>query len=83
MAQSVKRQTLAQVTISWFMSSSPTSGSLLSALQTLCPSVSNDPHCLQSLKKQNQKHQNTKISVSQFPSQQPGTTRDMFLANEM
>ena len=31
MAQSVARPTLAQVVISWFMSSSPVSGSLLTA----------------------------------------------------
>ena len=40
-AQSVKRPTWAQVTISWFVSSSPALGSLLSAqspLRILCPS---------------------------------------------
>ena len=36
MAQSVKRLTLAQVMISWFMSSSPVSGSVLTA-QSLEP----------------------------------------------
>ena len=36
MAQSVKRQTLARVTISWSVSSSPASGSVLTA-QSLEP----------------------------------------------
>ena len=35
MAQSVKHLTSAQVTISWFMSSSPASGSLLSVQSLL------------------------------------------------
>ena len=38
MAQSVKRLTLAQVMISWFMSSSPTLGSVLTA-QSLKPAL--------------------------------------------
>ena len=49
MAQSVKRLTLAQVTISWFVSSSPASGSVLiaqsldPALDSVSPSLSAPP----------------------------------------
>ena len=58
MAQLVKCQTSAQVMIFWFMSSSPTSGSLLSVQHllwilctplSLCPS----PTCAHSQKKKN------------------------------
>ena len=49
MAQSVKRPTLAQVTISWFVGSSPASGSVLTARSpepvsdSVSPSLSDPP----------------------------------------
>ena len=49
MAQSVKRPTSVQVTISWFVGSSPVSGSVLTAqslepvLDSVSPSVSAPP----------------------------------------
>ena len=44
-AQLIKRLTLAQVVISWFMSSSPVSGSVLTA-QSLEPASDSVPLCL-------------------------------------
>ena len=55
MAQSVKRPTSAQVIISWFMGSSPTSGSVLTAqsleaaLDFVSPSLSALPQLARSL----------------------------------
>ena len=49
MAQSVKHLTLAQVMVSWFVSSSPTSDSMLTAqslepaLDSVCVSLSDSP----------------------------------------
>ena len=55
MAQSVKHLALAQVTISWFMSSSPVSGSVLTAQSlepasdSVSPSLSASPPLILSL----------------------------------
>ena len=66
-AQSVKRLTLAQVMISWFMSSSPAWGSLLSAqsrLQILCLLLSVPPLLARSQKQKQKKLKNGLLSYT-------------------